>query len=86
MINLIKRFIDSMSLEDVNNFAKKKNINLSNEELEFTYEFIKKNSETMLANPSVFDIDRYREKYSPENFSKIKKVFIEYFSKYQRFL
>ena len=46
----------------------------------------KKNYKEMLKNPSLFKIDRYKNKYKGNNFEKIKKVYIEYFSKYQRFL
>lgn len=85
MYNLVNKFINNMSLEDVNNFARRKNIILSQSELEFTYMFLKKNASDILKNPKLFDIDRFEHKYSKENFIKIKKVFIEYFSKYQRF-
>ena len=47
---------------------------------------LKKNYKEMLKNPSLFKIDRYKNKYKGNNFEKIKKVYIEYFSKYQRFL
>jgi len=76
----------NLNIEQVNSFAQSKNINLSNEELEFTYTFVKKNYQEMFKNPKLFNIDRYENKYTPENFQKIKKVFTEYFSKYQRFL
>ena len=75
-----------LTISDVDSFAKKKNINLSAEELEFTYTFIKKNYKEIMQNPKLFNIDRYKSKYSSENFDKVKKVFTEYFSKYQRFL
>lgn len=86
MFNIVDKYMRNLSIDQVANFAKAKNVNLSNEELEFTYTFIKKNYKDMLANPKLFNIDRYQNKYSPENFAKIKKVFTEYFSKYHRFL
>ena len=75
-----------MTKDDVNNFALSKNINLSESELDYTYEFIKKNYATMLQNPKLFNIERYRGNFSEENFSKIKKVFQEYFKKYGSYL
>ena len=66
--------------------AKSKNVFLDDDELNFTYDFVKKNYKEMLKNPSLFKIDRYKNKYKGNNFEKIKKVYIEYFSKYQRFL
>ncbi|MBE6155521.1 MAG: hypothetical protein E7164_02045 [Firmicutes bacterium] len=86
MFNIVDRYMKNLSINDVDTFAKKKSVNLSNEELEFTYTFIKKNYKEILQNPKLFNIDRYKSKYSPENFDKVKKVFTEYFSKYQRFL
>ena len=72
--------------EDIDNFAKSKEINLSEQELNFTYEFVKKNYQSFLKNPALFNIDRYKDNYSPENFRKISKVFNEYFQKYASYL
>ena len=75
-----------MTINDVNNFAISKGVNLNNEELQFTYEFIKKNYKTILGNPSLLNLDLYKNKFSPENFEKVKKILNEYYTKYQRFL
>lgn len=84
--NLIERYINKMTKEDVKNFAINKNINLSNEELDFTYDFVKKNYKNFLANPKVFNIERYKNNYTEENFSKITKVYQEYSQKYANYL
>jgi hypothetical protein len=60
-----------MSIHDLNNIAISKGIGLSNEELEFTYAFIKKNWMSILSNKGVFNIDNYKDKYSEINFNKI---------------
>ena len=86
MFGMIDNFMKGITKEDVNKFAKSKNVFLDNDELTFTYDFVKKNNKEMLKNPSLFKIDRYKNKYKGNNFEKIKKVYIEYFSKYQRFL
>ena len=78
--------MDKITMDDVYNFALKKNINLNEEELSFTYEFIKKNWNQILSNPNLLNLDRYKDKYTIENFSKIKQLFNEYYSKYHRFL
>lgn len=83
MFNMVDKFMQNLTAEQVDNFAKSKNVILSNEELSFTYTFVKKNYKEILKNPSLFDIDRYQNKYSAENFKKIKKVYIEYLSKYK---
>jgi len=86
MFNIIERYINMMTKEDVNNFAIKKNIILSESELDFTYTFIKKNYKTFLQNPKLLDLERYKDNYTKENFSKITKVFQEYFQKYSNYL
>ena len=86
MHSIIERFINRMTKEDVNNFAVSKGINLSEDELNFTYNFVKINYKEMLNNPKLFDINRYQNNYSKENFSKIAKVYQEYFNKYSYYL
>lgn len=86
MFNIIERYINRMTKEDINNFAISKNIHLSENELNFTYDFVKKNYRNFLANPNLFNLTRYKSNYSEENFSKITKVFNEYFQKYANYL
>ena len=78
--------MQNLNKEEVHKFANAKNIFLSEDELEFTYNFIKKNWENILGNPKLLDLDRYKNKFSEENFVKIKKLFNEYYQKYSRYL
>ena len=68
MFNIIGAYINKLTKDDVNKFAISKGATLSNEELEFTYSFIKKNWKDVLKNPSIFDIERYSKYYSKDNF------------------
>lgn len=86
MFNLVSRYMQNLSKEDINNFAISKNISLNDEELNFTYDFVKRNWQEVLGNPNLLDLDRYKNKFSEENFIKIKKLFIEYSQKYSRYL
>ena len=86
MFNIIGAYINKLTKDDVNKFAISNGANLSNEELEFTYSFIKKNWKDILKNPSIFDIERYSKYYSNDNFIKIKQVFNEYFQKFSSYL
>ncbi len=86
MFNIIGAYINKLTKDDVNKFAISKGATLSNEELEFTYSFIKKNWKDVLKNPSIFDIERYSKYYSNDNFIKIKQVFNEYFQKFSSYL
>lgn len=78
--------MQNLSIEQVNTFALSKNINLSEDELKFTYDFVKKNWEKVIGNPNLLHLERYKEKFSEENFIKIKKLFNEYSQKYRNYL
>ena len=86
MFNIIERYINKMTKEDINNFAISKNIHLSESELDFTYSFVKKNYKNFFGNPRLFNLERYKSNYTEENFSKITKVYQEYFQRYSNYL
>lgn len=86
MLNLIERFMNNLTIDQINDFAISKNVHLSSDELDFTYNFIKKNWRSIISNPTLLNLERYQDKYSKENFIKIKQVFLEYSQKYQKFL
>ena len=86
MYNIIERYMEKLTKEQVSTFALKNNIFLSEEELDFTYLFVKKNWATVIANPNSLNLDRYKDKFSTENLGKIKKLFKEYSIRYKNFL
>ena len=86
MFSIIERYINKLSKDDINNFAIKNNINLNDYELDFTFNFIKKNYKEVLSNPDLLNLDKYKNNYNEENFMKIKKLFIEYLQKYRAYL
>ena len=83
---LIRNYINRLTIDDLNTLALKNNINFNNDELNFTYNYIKKNWELMLSNPNLFIIDKYKDYYSLENFNKLKKLYNKYFTKYYKYL
>lgn len=86
MYNLLERYVNNLSIEKVKEFALTKNILFSDEELDFTYKFIKKNWQDILANHGMFDINRYQSHYSEENFKKLVLVYKEALQKYSTYL
>lgn len=86
MFNIIERYLSKLTKEDIANFAISKNIELSENELDFTYSFVKKNYKEFLKNPKLFDLNRYQNHYTKENFEKITKVYQEYSKKYANYL
>ncbi len=86
MYNLIKRYMSNLTKEQLNNFAIKNNVSLNEQELDFTFVFIKKNWELIFRNPNLLDLNRYKEQYTEENFEKIKKLIAFYYQKYGHLL
>ena len=78
MLNLIEPYINNITKNDINSFALKNNINLSNNELEFIYNFIKTRYKEVLNNPNNFSLTKYKNNYSNENFVKINGLIIRY--------
>ena len=86
MYNLVKRYMDNLTKEQVMDFAQKNQVFLSPEELDFTYTFVKKNWEIIFRNPNLLKLERYKDKFSEENFIKIQKLFALYYQKYGHLL
>lgn len=86
MFVLIERYIERLTLQDLNHLAMQQNIYLSADELEFSYDFIKKNWKTILSNHGIIDIDKYKNHFSEENFLKIKKLIKDYSMQYGNYL
>lgn len=82
MYNLVKRYMENLSIEQVDDFAKKNNVFLSESELKFTYTFVKKNWEMVFRNPNLLHLERYKDQFSEENFKKIQKLIVIYYQKY----
>lgn len=86
MFHIIDRYMSLLKKEDVQNFAIKNNVSLSEEELNFTYEFVKKNWRIILSNPNAFHLEKYKDRFTEENYHKIDLLIKEYLKKYQSFL
>lgn len=86
MNNIIEKYMQNITINDVNKFAYKNGVNLSDEELRFTFDFVKNNWESILKNPNNLNIEKYRNVFSSENFMKIKLLINEYSKKYQSYL
>ena len=70
-MNIVDIYMNNLRKDDVLNFATKKDIRLSNEELDFTYDFIKKHYKEIMQ-------DNYKDRFSKENAGKISKLIDEY--------
>lgn len=86
MYFIIKRYMDNLSINDLNNLALSNGIVFSDKELEFSYEFVKKNWSSILSNKGLFDINKYKERFSDENFKKLNDLYKEMLFKYGNYL
>ena len=77
-MNIIDLYINNLRKDDILLFANKHNINLNSDELDFTYSYIKNNYKEVLNNKDRFNFDEYKEKFSEENFYKIKELINTY--------
>jgi len=79
-MNIIDLYVSNLRKDDIMIFAKKNDINLSDSELDFIYNFIKNNYKEAIRNKDNFNLDEYKEKFSEENFYKIEKLLKKYIS------
>lgn len=82
MVNLIAIYINNMSIDDFNGMALDQGINLSKSELDFSYNFIKDNWLDVFNDYDSFDFSKYKNKFSDENYEKIRKLIDDMYSKY----
>lgn len=82
MINLVSMYINKMSLNDFNSMALDQGIKLSEDELVFSYNFIKNNWLEIFNNYDNFDFSMYKNKFSEENYKKICILIDDMYSKY----
>ena len=85
MLNLIKKYISNIKKDDINNFALKNNIYLSNKELD-TINYILQNEVENLINDSDKVFTNYKNSFTVENYNKISTIFNEYKKRYKKYL
>lgn len=86
MYILIERFIDKLKKEQINEFALKNNIILNESELDFSYNFILKNWRFILSNHGEFDLSKYKQQFTEENYFKIVELIKVLKNKYSNYL
>ena len=78
MNNLIETYINKLTKQDILNFASKNNLKVTDEELDFVYNFIKYNYKTVLNNPNSFNLSNYKNNFSSENYNFINSLISKY--------
>ena len=82
---LIKKYINNLDINRLNDFLLKNDIHLNNDELTFLLNLIKTNIDDILVNDSKY-LDILKEKIDGDNYNKIKELFLYYKNRYQGYL
>ena len=85
MNNLLKKYINNLTIDKINEFGIKNDIHLEKDELSFLLELIKTNIDDILVNDSKY-LDIIKNKVSEENYIKIKNLFLYYKNRYKGYL
>ena len=79
---LIKEYIKKIEINDIEEFAKKKNIILSHTDAIIIYTYIKKHYQDLLNGKDQEIIKELKNKLSPNTFKEAYKLYLEYKIKY----
>ena len=80
--NVIKKYADNITKEDILKFAESENVSISNNELNVIY-YIIKNKQDEILNEDFYEfISNYKLDFNPILFNKI----IEKYEKYKKFI
>lgn len=82
MNNLIKRYAQNLSKEDIISFAKKEDIQITSDEVNIIYDSIKNNIDILLSKDAISYLQRFKTLLSNEVYDKI----IELYNKYKDFI
>ena len=79
---LIKEYIKKLNIDDIINFAKKKNIDLSYNDATILYTYAKKYYQEFLNGNEESIIKELKSKLSPNTFREAYKLYLKYKIKY----
>ena len=83
---LIQQYINRMTDQDIDTFAKSYGITLKEEEIKLIYEYIKKDWRTIVyGNPRPI-LDELKKKLEPVVYNKMETLYIEFKQKYEHYL
>lgn len=85
MKNLIKNYIDKLTIDKLKDLSLKNNINLTNNELEYLLNLVKNNFDDILINENKY-LKLVESNINKEAFIKIKELFIYYKNRYKGYL
>ena len=78
---LIIEYVKKLTIDDIKNFAKLKNINISDSDSIILYTYIKNHYQELLNNDSKI-IKEIKDQLNPDTFKEAYKLYLEYKIKY----
>ncbi len=78
---LVKKYINRLSINDLEKFARANNISYSQNELNIIYNFILNNYNDLL-NENIRVFEKIKDKISPTLYKRLLNLYIEYKQKY----
>ena len=85
MKSLIKNYVSKLSKEKLDNFAKKNDIILNENEINYLLNLIKNNIDDLLKNDKKY-LSKIKNNISNTNYEKIYKLYTYYKNKYKDYL
>ena len=86
MDNVIKKYIDKLTINDINRFAVSNNIYLNSNELDIIYKYIKNNWKAIIYSNYNSVLNDLKSKIDINKYNKIEQLFHKFKSKYQNLL
>lgn len=85
MINIIKKYINTITVDNIKDFGIKNGVYLNDKEI-YTVDYVLKNELDCLINNTSSILSKYENDFSVDNFIKIKNLIIEYKKRYKNYL
>ena len=85
MKDLLESILKKLTLDEIKTFGIKHGINLSDTEYNFILDLVQKNFDDLVENENKY-LDLIESKINPNEFKKIKQLFLEYKNKYGKYL
>lgn len=85
MKSLIKNYIDLLTIDKLQEFAEKNNINLTIKELDYVLNLIKTNYEDIIKDDTKY-LENLKNNIKEKEFIKIKELYLFYKNKYSGYL
>ncbi len=83
---IIQKYVDMLTKEDIVKFASTQNEILTNNEVDFLYNIIKKEWKTIIFGNYQVILNQYKDNLSVDKWNKIENLILEYKEKYKSFL